>query len=50
MNSIKEYRKIKAHQTVAKEEKSWQSNANDEADRFAKLGRLMHDYPSEAAY
>ncbi len=49
-DSIKEYRKIKAHQTVAEEEKSWQAKANDEADRYAKLGRLMHEYPSEAAY
>ncbi len=49
LESIKEYTKIKAHQTVADEEKSWQAKANDEADRYAKLGRLMHDYPSEAA-
>ena len=50
LDSIKEYRKIKAHQTVGEEQKSWQAKANDEADRLAKLGRLMHDYPAEASY
>ena len=38
MNRIKEYRKIKAHQTITKEEKSWQAKANDEADRFTNSG------------
>ena len=48
LDSIKEYRKIKAHQTEGSEQKSWQAKANDEADRLAKLGRLMHKLPAEA--
>ena len=40
MANIKEVRKIKAHQD-GDGEKSWQAKANDEADRYAKLGRLM---------
>ena len=48
LESIKEYRKIKAHQTGGLEQKSWQAKANDEADRLAKLGRLMHKFPAEA--
>ncbi len=50
LESNNEYRKIKAHQEGGESEKSWQAKASDEADRLAKFGRRMRDFPPEAAY